>query len=130
MDSPDREPGVTMMNYDTGNGTAKYWVTRLVIESTQMGDIFRNTTVSGGGGDATRVLYAQAFTHTGETADDERRVLLVNKQNAVTTVMLAGATDAQVVDENTGDGPPRKETGLGGKITLSPFATAMVTVTP
>lgn len=117
MDSADREPGVTMMDWETGNATAKYWVTRLVAESTSLGDIFRNTTV-----DSARV-YAQGFTHAGE-----RRVLLINKQNANTTVLLAGAESARVVDERTHQSPPRDETGLEGRIVLGAFATAVVTV--
>merc|ERR1711879_516469 len=118
MDSPDREPGVTMMNWTTGNGTAKYWVARLIIESTDMGDVFRKTTV-----EAAKQLYAQAFTH-----GSERRILLINKRNTITTVVLAGAVGARTVDERTGDGPPREERCLEGKIILRPFATAVVAV--
>ena len=60
MDSPDREPGVTMMDWSNGNGTAKYWATRLVIEETAMGDVFRNTTVDTGTA-ATAGAYVRTF---------------------------------------------------------------------
>jgi hypothetical protein len=56
----------------------RYWVTRLVVESTDAGDVFHNTTV-----DKASILHAQGLTHT---SSGERRVLLVNKQNAPTTV--------------------------------------------
>eukprot|EP00937_MAST-01D_sp_MAST-1D-sp2_P004543 g4543.t1 len=120
MDSPDREPGVTMMDWTTGNGTAKYWTTRLIVESTAMGDIFRQTET-----DAGAPVYAQAFTHGAE-----RRVLLINKQNALTSVAVAGAASARVVDQLTNQGPPREEAGLNGTIKLGPFATAVITVAP
>jgi hypothetical protein len=118
VDSPDREAGVTMMDWTNGNGTAKYWVTRLIVESTAMGDVFRTTTV-----DAGAPVYAQAFTH-----GTERRVLFINKQNAPISVALAGAATARVVDALTNQSPPREEPSLNGSITLAPFATAIVTV--
>jgi hypothetical protein len=118
-DSPDREAGVSMVDWTNGNATAKYWVTRLVIESVAMGDVFRETATN-----ATQDVYAQAFTHV---PDGSRRVLLINKQNAPTVVELAGAASARVVDERTHQGAPREEADLGGAITLGPFATAVVT---
>ena len=36
MDSPDREPGVSMMDWRNGNPTAKYWILKLVIESVEV----------------------------------------------------------------------------------------------
>ena len=117
VDSADREPGVSMVDWTNGNGTAKYWVLRMVVEATALGDTFRKTAVN-----ATQV-FAQAFTHGAE-----KRVLLINKQNAPATVALAGADTARVVDEGTNQGPPREVVGLDGSILLAPFATAVVTV--
>ena len=116
VDSPDREPGVSMVDWTNGNGTAKYWALRLVVESTGVGDVFFETTVN------TTVLFAQAFTHGAQ-----RRVLLVNKQNAQTSVSLPGADSARIVDESTDQSPPRDAGGLGGTVVLGPFATAVVT---
>ena len=59
MDSPDREPGVSMMDWSTGNGTAKYWINRLVIESVALGDVFVETTIT-----SPRV-HAQGYVHGG-----------------------------------------------------------------
>ena len=117
MDSPDREPGVSMMDWSNGNGTAKYWVLKLVLDSTSIGDVFYKTTSN------TTKLFAQAFTHARK-----KRVLLINKQNAPTRVVLAGADTARVVDEGTNQGPPRDQRELDGSILLGPFATAVVTV--
>ena len=118
VDSADREPGVSMVDWTNGKPTAKYWVLRLVLESTAVGDVFRKTTAN-----ATAQLFAQAFTH-----GDERRVLLINKQNAPTTVVIAGADTARIVDESTNQGPPCDIVKLGGSVLLGPFATAVVTV--
>jgi hypothetical protein len=116
MDSPGREPGVTMMNWETGEGTAKYWVTKMVIDSVSMGDVWHPTNSSAPS------VFAMGYTH-GST----RHVLLVNKQNANTTVEIAGATSAVVVDGATNEQPPRLES-LAGTIVLAPFATAIVTI--
>ena len=118
MDSPDREAGVTLMDWRTGNGTAKYWVTRLLIESVSLGDVFRPTFSS------SSVVHAQGFT----TADGARRVLLINKQNAPTAVTINGGVSARVVDEVSHQNPPRNVSLVGGVISLGPFSTAVVTL--
>ena len=105
------------MDWRTGEGTAKYWVNRLLIESVSMGDAFRATSTN------SSAVHAQGFTH-----GHERRVLLVNKRNEVATVVVDGALTARVVDELTHQGPPREETLQGGAVTLRPFATAVVAV--
>ena len=120
MDSPDREAGVTMLDWTNGNGTAKYWINRLIIESVSLGDLFVETSI-----DSTRV-HAQGYVHGG--AGGSWRVLLINKQNANSTVTVAGAVSARVVDERSNQGPPRTESLFGGRVTLGPFATAVVSV--
>jgi len=126
MDSPDREPGVSMMDWSTGNGTAKYWINRLVIESVALGDVFVETTIT-----SPRV-HAQGYVHggggSGGAGGGRRRVLLINKQNANSTVTVAGAVSARVVDERTSQLPPRTEALAGGRIVLGPYATAIVSV--
>jgi hypothetical protein len=119
MDSPDREPGVSMMDWRNGNGTAKYWINRMVIEEVALGDLFVQTTI-----DTTKV-YAQGFVHV---SDGSWRVLLINKQNAESTVTVADAVSARVVDGRSNEGEPRAEALHGGQITLAPFATAIVNV--
>ena len=125
MDSPDREAGVTMMDWTSGNGTAKYWVNRLIIESVSLGDQFRSTVTASKTGPAAP-LFAQAYTHGGTS----NRVLLINKQNAPTTITIAGGTTARVVDSMSNQGPPRTVAMVAGVILLDAFATAIVTVSP
>lgn len=117
MDSPDREPGVTMMKWETGEGTTKYWVTRLVIESIKVGDAFHPSNSS------SSALFAAGFTG----AQGFRRVLLINKQNVNTTVLVAGATSAAIVDEASNEKPARR-VPLSGQILLGPYATAVVDI--
>jgi len=125
MDSPDREAGVTMMDWTSGNGTAKYWVNRLIIESVSLGDQFRSTVTASKTGPAAP-LFAQAYTHGGTS----NRVLLINKQNAPTTITIAGGTTARIVDSMSNQGPPRTVAMVAGVILLDAFATAIVTVSP
>ena len=120
MDSPDREAGVSMLDWTNGHGTAKYWINRLIIESVSLGDLFVETSI-----DTTRV-HAQGYVRHG--AGGKWSVLLINKQNANSTVTVAGAVSARVVDERSNEGPPRTETLAGGRVTLGPFATAVVDV--
>ena len=123
MDSPDREPGVSMLDWRNGNGTAKYWVTRLLIESFAPGrDRFAATASND-----TAQLYAQAFVG-GTTM---KRLLLINKRNAAASVALSGVTccTVRVVDSLTNEGPPRAEhCGASGTLTLAAYATAVVEV--
>ena len=123
MDSPDREPGVTMMDWRSGNGTAKYWVTRLVIESVSLGDQFHPSSTS------SPDLHAQGFTHFDEFADQEKRVLLINKKNAPVTVTVPAGVSALAVDNTTHQGPARTVSiGADGVLQLGPYSTAVVTV--
>lgn len=128
MDSPGREPGVTMMDWRTGNGTAKYWTTRLVIDSVSVGDHFQPTAVAPSalqGSNATPPVFAQAWIRHGTST---RQVLVVNKRNANATVTVAGATWVRIVDEYTGEQAPRSAPVVADTVELGPYATAVVTV--
>jgi len=126
MDSPDREPGVTMMDWRTGNGTAKYWVTHLLIESFAAGeDEFRETVVTKEGA---ADVHAQAFARVEVGKKEYRQVLLINKSNSQATVSIPGAAgEARVVDEQSNQSAPRIiRLGSGGTLTLGAYATAVV----
>ena len=99
----------------------------MIIESVSLGDLFVETSIdSTGAGRFDLKVHAQGFVHGG--AEGSWRVLLINKQNANSTVTVAGAVSARVVDERSNEGPPRTESLVGGQITLGPFATAIVSV--
>ncbi len=123
MDSPDREPGVTMMDWNSGNGTQKYWALKIILDASEMGDLFRKTVLSPSS--ISEDLYAQAWTH-GPTL--QRKLLLINKRSATVTVSLTGPATALIIDEETGFGPPRKDLCTAGKLVMSSFAVAIVDV--
>lgn len=121
MDDVTREPGVTMLDWTNGKGTARYWALRLLREAVAPGDSFVPTTA----GIAT--VFAQAVVTAGS---DSKRVVVVNKVCAESTVTVRGATPschALMVDTVSGEGAPRKVAcGSGGTVALGPFATAVV----
>lgn len=147
MDSPDREvrcenvvimhmkadtlqAPVTMMNWVTGNGTAKYWINKLLIDEIQTGDIFMSTNVTGND-----YLHAQAFLSktsfrgVGSPYPYIRKVLLINKNNNNIDITFPGGwTDCVmlVVDSISNEGPPRTvECNHDNAVTLTPYATAI-----
>lgn len=145
MDAPGQEPSVTLLDWVrarwvlaggveprrlaqvSGNGTARYWVVKLIRESTTQGDALVQTMSS-----APPALFAQGFV---AAAGGARRMVVVNKVNAWASVDLAGAcpppacacAGAAVLDEFTGLSPPRVEPcGAGPSLLLAPYAVAVV----
>ena len=123
MDAPGQEPSVTLLDWTTGRGTAKYWVLKLLLESFTINDVFAVTTTSSSD------VYAQGFlAGTGGS----RRILLVNKGYAAQSVQLVGDLPtcvASIVDVTTGLGPARVEScAPTGTFTLPGYATAIVQV--
>ncbi|EDQ87299.1 uncharacterized protein MONBRDRAFT_27352, partial [Monosiga brevicollis MX1] len=75
-----------------------------------------------------------AFAQAYLTVDGTKKVLMVNKTPGTVSVELAGAcshsaetmTSVRVVDEISGDGPPRKlDVSDENQVTLGPYATAV-----
>jgi hypothetical protein len=114
---PTQFPSVSMMNWQTNQPNARFWVLKLIKDSFHPGDKLVET--SGTGSD----IAAQAFvTPTG------RKLLLVNKRNHSVDVDVPGAESAfsLTVDLESGGGPPRKMKPGANKITLAPFAVTVV----
>lgn len=117
-------PSVAMLNWTTGEGTARFWALKLLIDTVRpfASDVVATTVSS-----ATDV-YAQAYAGRDGTAS----VLLVNKRHTPQSVQLptecAGA-EARVVDESTAFGPARADTvSASGALVLPPFAVCVVTL--
>jgi len=124
MDAPFQEPSVTLLDWETGLGTARFWAVRLLVEELQLGDAMVSTTsASAGGGAPANAVHAMGVAG----ADGRRKLLLVNKRNAWAAVAVAGAqcTRLRVVDEFNGLQPARDEACAGGAFALAPFATAV-----
>ena len=124
MDAPGQEPSVTLLDWSTGRGTARFWVIKMILDSVALNDGIYATNVTCNGADA-GALFGMAFA----TPDQIKRVLLINKRNAWATVTLAGGKCGvvKVIDEATGLNPARDEACRpDGTVTLAPYATAVV----
>jgi len=114
-----QSPSTTMLDWENGKPNAHYWVLKLVAGNFGPGDKLIATHRS-----SPDVVSQASITPKG------RRILLVNTTNRTVTVDLsgafkAGAVRAEIVDEASGEQAPRKETVMGVKISLAPFATAV-----
>ena len=111
---------ITMINWDTAHPNAHYWVLGLIHDNFGPGDKLIPTKSS-----SPDVVAQASITSAG------RKVLLVNTSDQSVKVDLAGTyigagLRADVVDETSGEQPPRKEKLAGKEIALSPFAVAVV----
>ncbi|CAF3904950.1 unnamed protein product [Rotaria sordida] len=119
-------PSVALLNWTTGEGTAKYWTTKLLIETVDIdndeGVVTQTSDVSG------ENIFSQAFVGK----NDCRWVLIINKRYANVDVFLPGCTGGrmQIVNEASGFGPATEVTLTSSRITLSPYAIAVVHMPP
>ena len=73
---PPQFPSVSILNWTTGEGTARYWTLSLLIQHFQPGDHLMQTTVTAAAAAEAAPIFAQAF-QSGETAGTQR-ILLIN----------------------------------------------------
>ena len=111
-----------MLNWTTCEGTAKYWTSKLLIETAQIDSdqaVVTDTTDVGGFN-----IFSQAFLGK----NGRRWVLIVNKRFTNVDVSLAGCSGSrmQIINEASGFGPATEVTLTSDTITLSPFALAVV----
>ncbi|MGH9344350.1 MAG: GH39 family glycosyl hydrolase [Terriglobia bacterium] len=114
---PTQFPSVSMMDWKTNKPNARFWVLKLIKDSFHPGDRLVETTINSGG------VAAQAFvTPAG------RKLLLASKRDHAIEIALPDAEKASVltVDLESGEGPPRSAKVVDGKLTLDPFAVAVV----
>ncbi|CAF3702634.1 unnamed protein product [Rotaria sordida] len=115
-------PSVAILNWTTGEGTAKYWTSKLLIDTADIDNdqavITRTTDVG------EKNVFSQAFVRKNR----QRWMLIVNKRFANVAVLLPGCTGGtmQIVNEASGFGPPVETKLTEELITLSPFAVAVV----
>ena len=118
---PSQFPSVSMMNYNTGQPNARYWVLKLIKDNFNPGDKLVAGPERGFG---TPEVVIQGFI-----TPQGKKVLLVNKTNMEKTVKLSpelmGATTV-TVDEATADTEPRAGSADGGEIKLAPFAVTVL----
>ncbi|MES2394204.1 MAG: glycosyl hydrolase family 39 [Acidobacteriota bacterium] len=111
-------PSVSMMNYNTSEPNARFWVLKLLKDNFGPGDVLATTS------NPEKTLEVQAFT-TG----NGKKLLVINKRNRAVQISLpadaAGASVAMVAP-STGDHAPTESTLSGLKLSLEPFEVAVV----
>ncbi len=115
-------PSVALLNWTTGEGTAKYWTSKLLIETADIDNAEAVITQTTDVGD--KNIFSQAFV--GQNG--RRWVLIVNKRYASVDVSLTGSNGGQmqIINEASGFGPATEVALTSDQITLSPFAIAVV----
>ena len=117
---PTQFPSVSMVDWETGQPNARFWVLKMLRDNFGPGDKLVQTDLD------LPYVYTQAFI----TADGKHKILLLNKRNRPFDLVLPGADGAQVqlVDQTTSFQPPSSSTLTGNKISLGGFAVAAVTL--
>jgi hypothetical protein len=115
---PSQYPSVSMVDWDTGQPNARFWVLKLIKDHFGPGDKLVESDSH------SPYVYAQAFV----TPQGERRVLLVNKRSRSFEVSLPGLSGSEIsyVDQSTGFQPPASLQVTGNQFTLRPYAVAVV----
>jgi hypothetical protein len=118
---PTQFPSVTMVDWESGQPNARYWVLKLIHDNFGPGDKLVET-----GGVDESSAYAQAFlTHEGK-----HKVLLVNKRLRPWMVSIPGAKEGrmEVVDQETAFQPPAAGKLRSDEVNLGGLGVAVVTL--
>jgi hypothetical protein len=114
---PGQFPSATMLDWNTGEPNARYWVLKLLVSELGPGDA---VVASGAAGSP---VHAQAYVKP----DGRRRVLLVNTMDQPATVTALPAGDVVVVEQPRGwQMPAPVPVPADGTMTLAPHAVAVV----
>jgi len=113
-------PSVTMLDWNTGQPNARYWVLKVLHDNFGPGDRLAETSAS------LPYVYAQGFIGT----DGKRKILLVNKRDRPFEVLIPGSAGAteDYVDQTTGYQPPASVRLMGDTVHLRGLAVAVVTL--
>jgi hypothetical protein len=117
---PGQFPSVSMLNWETGQPNARFWVLKLLHENFAPGDKLVETMAP------SPTIYAQGFITPG----GKRKLLLINKRDETQTLSLPGTAKAELdyVDQTTGMQPPAKAHSTGEQVTLKGFAVVVATL--
>jgi hypothetical protein len=109
-----------MVDWETGQPNARYWVLKLLHGNFGPGDKLIETNVD------TPSVYALGFI----TRDGKRKVLLVNKHDRtfVASIPAAAGGRLEVVDQQTALQPPAASQLDSDNVTLSGLTVAVVTL--
>lgn len=117
---PGQFPSVTMLDWDTGRPNARFWVLKLIHDNFGPGDKLAAT------GLGIPEVYAQGFI----TSEGKREVLLVNKRDRSTKVVLPGAAGAaeEYVDQTSVLLRPASAGLVNDELDLGGLAVAVITL--
>jgi len=117
---PSQFPGVSMVDWNTGQPNARYWVLKLVHDNFGPGDKVVDT------GSGSSAVYAQAFVGR----DGQRKLLLVNRRDREFELSIPGGNGAEVVyvDQSTGFQPPATSHMNTDQMTLRGLGVAVVSL--
>lgn len=115
---PTQFPGVSMVDWNTGQPNARYWVLKLLRDNFGPGDKLVETQGK------TSEVYAQGFL----TRDGKRKILLINKRDRPAEISLPRTTGAQeqYVNQQTAFNPPGAGRLVRDSLTLAGFEVAVV----
>lgn len=117
---PTQFPSVSMVDWNTGQPNARYWVLKLIHDNMGPGDRLVETSST------VPYVYAQSFL----SRDGARKVLLVNKRNRLFEISIPGGEGSvvQYVDQSTGARPPASFAMSNETLPLQGFGVAIVTL--
>jgi hypothetical protein len=117
---PGFYPSVSMVDWNTGQPNARYWVLKLLRERSGPGDKVVQAHAS------LPYIYAQGFI----AADGQRKILLVNRRDRPFEVSLTDATGGtfESVDQMTGSNPPASTHLTENTLTLPGLAVEVVSL--
>jgi hypothetical protein len=117
---PSQFPSVSMVDWNTGQPNARFWILKLLHDNFGPGDKLAASQVS------LPYVYAQAFV----AKDGRKQILLANERNRPFRITIPGAAGGkeESVDETTGEKPPATEKLRRDTFTLGNFGVAVVTL--
>jgi hypothetical protein len=118
--APGMWPSIAMLDWDTAQPNARFWVLKLIHDNLRPGDTIVEASTDSG------TVMTQAYV----SPSGERKLLLVNKRDREFEIDLPGAAEAkiQVVDQRTGSHPPASAPIAGSSFKLGGFGVAVVTL--
>ena len=120
IDYPGFFAATTVVNWETGQPNARYWVLKLLRDNLGPGDKLVQTQL------ASPQIYAQAFI----TPEGKQAILLVNKRDRTVELTIPGAAGGQQqrVDQSTASSPPVTSGVAQDAISLPGLAVAVLTL--
>jgi hypothetical protein len=115
---PTQFPSVSMVDWNTGQPNARFWVLKLLHDNFGPGDKLVEAHVD------TPCVYAQAFV----TPQGRRKLLIVNKRDRAVEVASPDLEGSEItyVDQSTNFQPPGSARLSGSRLKLSGFEVAVI----